>query len=91
MVSGASVEKAGESVEDYGNHNQFFQKWKKMEEKTQEFWIFSTQNGNVSIIFNKRLTKCGKYGTIKYRKKPPERQFERLYKAEKVGFNPWIL
>jgi hypothetical protein len=74
-------------VERYGNHNQFFQKWKKLEEKTQEFCVFTTQNGNVSIIFNKRLTKCGEYGTIKYRKKPPERQLERLYKAEKGWFS----
>lgn len=59
-----------------------------MEEKIQKSWVFSTKNGNVSIIFNKVLTKFFKYGTIKYRKKPLGRPSEGLYKDEKVGFIP---
>lgn len=63
-----------------------------MEEKTQKSWVFSTKIGNVSIIFNKVLTKFFKYGTIKYRKKPLERPLNGhssgFTKDEKVGFIP---
>lgn len=88
MVSGASVGKVGESVERFGNPNQLFQKWKKLEEKIQENWSFRPKKENVSIIFKKVLTKIDEYVIIKYRKKPLGRPSERLYKAEKVGFNP---